>query len=44
MVGEAIQEVFPGQNGQIRPVAPDPCGRNVMTTRRGSGILPSENK
>jgi hypothetical protein len=44
MVDEAIQEVFPGQNGQIRPVAPDLCGQTVMTTRRGSGILPSEKE
>lgn len=44
MVVEAIQEVFPGQNGQIRPVAPDPCGRIGVTTQRGSGILPSEKQ
>lgn len=44
MVDEVIQEVFPGRNGQIRPVAPDLHERIEMTTRRGSGILPSADK
>ena len=41
MVETAIQEVFPSQNLQVRPEAPDPRGRTEVTTQSKTGILPS---
>ena len=44
MVSTAIQEVFPSQNLQVRPVAPDPHERIEVTTQRKMGILPSDGE